>query len=51
MLKKQQGVKRIIIEKHIKLKNSRGPDASSSINTSDLAEMISVIRKIEGLKI
>ena len=51
LLKKQQRIKRIIIEKHVKLKNSRGPDASSSINTSDLAEMISVIRKIEGLKI
>jgi len=46
ILKKQQGVKHVIIEKHVKLKNSKGPDASSSIDTSQLAKMISVIRKI-----
>ncbi len=51
ILKKQQKSKNVIIEKHVKLKNSKGPDASSSIDTSQLAEMISVIRKIEGLKI
>ena len=50
ILKKQQGAKRIIIEKHIKLKNSKGPDASSSIDTSQFAQMISTIRKIEKLK-
>jgi len=46
ILKKQQGVKHVIIEKHVKLKKSKGPDASSSIDTSQLAKMISVIRKI-----
>ena len=45
-LKKQQGSKHVIIEKHVKLKNSKGPDASSSIDTSQLAEMVSMIRKI-----
>jgi sialic acid synthase SpsE len=36
----------VIIEKHVKLKNSKGPDASSSIETSQLAKMVSIIRKI-----
>ena len=51
MIKKQEGKKNIIIEKHVKLKNSKGPDASSSINTSELTQMISAIRKIEKLKL
>ena len=46
ILKKQHGAKHVIIEKHVKLKNSKGPDASSSIDTSQLAEMVSVVRKI-----
>ncbi len=50
ILKKQQGVKKIIIEKHVKLKNSNGPDASSSIDTSEFIQMISAIRMIEKLK-
>jgi pseudaminic acid synthase len=50
ILKKQQGVKNIIIEKHVKLKGSKGPDASSSLEISKLAEMIQMIRKIETLK-
>lgn len=50
ILKKQQGVKNIIIEKHVKLKNSKGPDASSSLEISQLAKMIQLVRKIETLK-
>jgi|TARA_Y100000310_G_scaffold170135_1_gene170294 sialic acid synthase SpsE len=50
ILKKQREAKNIIIEKHVKLKNSRGPDASSSIDTSEFTQMISAIRKIEKLK-
>ena len=50
ILKKQQGVKKIIIEKHVKLKNSKGPDASSSIDTYQFVQMISAIRGIEKLK-
>ena len=46
ILKKQHGAKHVIIEKHVKLKNSKGPDASSSIDTSQLAEMVSMVRKI-----
>ena len=51
ILKKRQGVKKIIIEKHVKLKNSKGPDASSSIDISEFSQMISLIRKIEKFKI
>ena len=46
ILKKQLGTKKIIIENNVKLKNSKGPDASSSIEISQLAKMISLIRKI-----
>ena len=41
----------IIIEKHIKLKNSKGPDAGVSIDTEKFQEMISYIRTIEKIKI
>ena len=51
MLKKQQNAKNILIEKHVKLSNSRGPDADSSINTEELASLVSSVRKIEKLKI
>ena len=50
VIKKQQGVKKIIIEKHVKLKNSKGPDASTSITTEQLKELISQIRIIEKTK-
>ena len=51
ILKKRQGIKKIIIEKHVKLKNSKGPDASTSIDTQQLKSMVSSIRMIEKLKI
>jgi len=51
VLKKQQNTKNIIIEKHVKLSNSRGPDASSSIDTTELSQLVSSIRKIEKLQI
>ena len=51
VLKKQMKTKKIIIEKHVKLPNSKGPDASSSIDTNELKEMINQIRKIEKLKL
>jgi sialic acid synthase SpsE len=51
MLKKQQNSKNIVIEKHVKLINSNGPDASSSINTDELKELVVGIRVIEKLKI
>ena len=47
LLKKHRSAKNITIEKHIKLKNSKGPDASTSITTGLLKELISNIRSIE----
>ena len=51
LLKKERHAKRLIIEKHVKLKNSRGPDASTSITVELLKELISRIRIIEKLSI
>lgn len=47
VLKKQQGSQNILIEKHVKSKNSKGPDAETSIDTEKLAELVSNIRLIE----
>ena len=47
ILKKKLGAKRIFIEKHVKSKNSKGPDASTSITSSQLAELVSNVRIIE----
>ena len=49
MLKKQQKTKNIVIEKHVKLINSKGPDASSSITTQQLSELVTGIRQIEKI--
>ena len=46
-LKKFNHSKQIYIEKHVKSKNSKGPDASTSMDTQKLKEMISHIRMIE----
>ena len=51
VLKKQMKTKKIIIEKPVKLPNSKGPDASSSIDTNELKLMVSEIRKIEKIKL
>ena len=50
LLKKQTSTKQITIEKHVKLKNSKGPDASTSITTGLLKELVSNIRSIKKLK-
>lgn len=50
LLKKQQNSKNILIEKHVKLPNAKGPDASSSIDTDELAELVTNIRFIEKIK-
>ena len=47
LLKRERFAKRIIIEKHVKLKNSKGPDAPTSITTEELKELSSNIRIIE----
>ena len=49
LMKKQKDSKNIFIEKHVKLKNSKGPDASSSIDTDELKTMIEQIRIIENI--
>ena len=46
-LKKQKKSKQIIIEKHVKLQNSKGPDASTSIDTKQLSDLVSHIRILE----
>ena len=51
ILKKRNNTKNIIIEKHVKLKNSKGPDASSSIDTEQLKQLVHHIRNIEKIKI
>ena len=50
MLKKQKQSKEILIEKHVKLKNSKGPDASTSMDTNQLSELVAHVRKIEKAK-
>jgi len=49
MLKKRNNTKNIIIEKHVKLNNSKGPDASSSIDTDELKQLVYHIRNIEKM--
>ena len=51
ILKKQNNSSDILIEKHVKLKNSQGPDVSSSINTQELSELVKAVRNIEKLKV
>ena len=51
ILKKQQNAKNILIEKHVKLKNSQGPDASTSIDTDELSELVKGVRQIEKIKL
>jgi len=48
VLKRQQNAKKIIIEKHVKLENSQGPDASTSIDIKKFELLISYIRTIES---
>ena len=50
-LKKYRGSSNIMIEKHIKLKNSKGPDAPSSMNTEEFSKMVKSIRLIENSKL
>ena len=51
LIKKQMRIKEIFIEKHVKLKNSKGPDASSSIDTNELKVLVDQVRIIEKLRI
>tara|TARA_B100001750_G_C15358686_1_gene521023 strand:+ start:187 stop:912 length:726 start_codon:yes stop_codon:yes gene_type:complete len=49
LLKKQKKSRKIYVEKHVKMINSRGPDASTSISTEKLSEMTKQIRIIEKM--
>ena len=51
LIKKQMKIKEIFIEKYVKLKNSKGPDASSSIDTNELKVLVDQVRTIEKLRI
>ena len=51
ILKKRNNAKKIIIEKHVKLKSSKGPDASSSIDTDELKQLTWHNRNIEKIEI
>jgi len=51
ILKKQNKAKNILIEKHVKLENSKGPDASTSITTKELSDLISHIKIIGETKL
>lgn len=48
--KKQKNSSSVFIEKHVKTKNSKGPDASTSIDTLQLKELVTHIRTIEKSK-
>ena len=50
LIKNQKKTKNIFIEKHVKLKNSIGPDASSSMDTDELKLLVQQIRMIEKIK-
>ena len=45
-LKRQTKTKNCFIEKHVKLKSSKGPDADTSINTSQLSDLVKYVRII-----
>ena len=51
VLKNKVSARKILIEKHVKMKNSKGPDASTSITTEKLSEMIRHIKLIKSIKI
>jgi len=47
-LKHQTKTKNCFIEKHVKLKNSRGPDADTSIDTSQLSDLVNYVRILQN---
>ena len=50
-MKKEQNAKHILIEKHVKLKESKGPDSATSIDTDELSQLVNQIKIITKLKI
>ncbi len=51
ILKKESGAKEIMIEKHVKLKESKGPDAATSIDTTELKNLIEQVVVIKNTKL
>jgi len=47
-LKHQTKTKNCFIEKHVKLKNSRGPDADTSIDTNQLSDLVNYVRILQN---
>ncbi len=46
-LKHQTKTKSCFIEKHVKLKNSKGPDADTSIDTNQLSDLVNYVRILQ----
>ena len=51
ILKKKNNAKEIMIEKHVKLKESKGPDAATSIDTFELKTLVEHIDRIKNIKL
>ena len=49
VMKKEKNSKHILIEKHVKLKESKGPDAATSIDTDELAELVKHLQIISKI--
>ena len=47
-LKHQTKTKNCFIEKHVKLKNSKGPDADTSIDTNQLSDLVNYVRILQN---
>ena len=47
-LKHQTKTKSCFIEKHVKLKNSKGPDADTSIDTNQLSDLVNYVRILQN---
>ena len=48
-MKKSMKSRNIVIEKHVKLSTSKGPDAETSIDTSQLGELVKYTKIIETM--
>ena len=51
VLKNKMNAKNIMIEKHVKLKESKGPDAATSIDTDELKELVDHLNLIKSTKL
>ena len=51
ILKQKNKAREIIIEKHVKLKESKGPDAATSIDTVELENLVKHVKIIKNTKL